>query len=174
MYWPTGSPPLNRSVAVVAPITATGEADETSLSVKNAPSATVQLRTVAQAGVVPVTDVFVFVPPTMTWARPVSSGSIAAASGTAPAAWSALTSSRVRVVAPPPAPRTIPDETPPGETRTRFVPRPWSVFAIEAWAPSPTETIPMTAATPTMIPRIVRNARILLAAVATIAVRSVS
>ena len=32
----------------------------------------------------PVTEVFVLVPPTITWARPVSSGSMAAASGTAP------------------------------------------------------------------------------------------
>ena len=54
------------------------------------------------------------------------------------------------------------------------MPRPWRVFEIEAWAPSPTETMPMTAATPTMIPRIVRKARSLLAAVATMAVRSVS
>ena len=81
----------------------------TSLWVKKAPSAIVQLRTVAKSGVVPVTEVLVFEPPTMTWARPVSSGSIAAASGTAPVASRAVTSSRVRVVAPPPAPRTIPD-----------------------------------------------------------------
>ena len=55
MYWPTASPPLNRFSAVVDPMTATCVADETSAAVKNAPLAIVQLRTVRNSGVVPVT-----------------------------------------------------------------------------------------------------------------------
>ena len=86
MDWPMASPPLKRSAAVVLPMTATRAFESTSDWVKNDPCAIVQFRTVSYSGVVPVTAVLVLAPPTMTWARPVSSGSIASASGTAPAA----------------------------------------------------------------------------------------
>src|SRR5574337_1313564 len=74
----------------------------------------------------------------------------------------------------PAAPRVRPVLVLPGVTRTRFVPSPSRVAWTAADAPWPTETIPMTAATPTITPRIVRAARSLLAPTATTAVRRVS
>src|SRR3954452_6650869 len=60
---PIGLPVGNSSSAVVAPMTATGEALSSSVWVKKRPSATVRARTGSQLGVVPTTLVVQLVLP---------------------------------------------------------------------------------------------------------------
>ena len=62
----------------------------------------------------------------------------------------------------------------PGVTNTAFVPRPLSDDCTRSEAPCPTDTIPITAATPMVTPRMVRNARSRFAATETSADRIVS
>src|SRR5947199_272886 len=72
-----------------------------------------------------------------------------------------------------PVPRRMPPEVAlPESTMMRFEPRLWICSATRAWAPAPTPTIAMTAATPMMMPSIVRALRSLLTRSERMAIRT--
>src|SRR5437870_12691045 len=79
---PMASPVEKRFCATVLPRTATFATWSTSAAVKNRPWATGQLRTVCQGGVLPLMDVYQFVPPATTCAFVCEDGAAAATSGT--------------------------------------------------------------------------------------------
>ena len=74
-----------------------------------------------------------------------------------------MASSIVSVGVPPKPDRNPPDVVLPGSTSSRFDPTEAIWAAIRSLAPAPIATITMTAATPMIIPSIVRTDRILLA-----------
>ena len=79
----------------------------------------------------------------------------------------------VSVDTPPQPERTPPEVVAPGMTIKRFVPRLWICFCTAASAPCPMLTMVITAATPMMMPSIVRMERSLLRRSARKAVRRV-
>src|SRR2546422_11436761 len=90
-------------------------------AVKSRPWATGQFRTVCQAGVLPLTEVYQFVPPATTCALVCEDGAAAATSGTSCAI--AVTSPSCREVLVPDPSLTPPLVMAPGMTTTRLAPR---------------------------------------------------
>src|SRR5207245_11091400 len=79
---PMAFPVEKRFCATVVPRTAAFATWSTSAAVKNRPWATAQFRTVCQAGVLPLMDVYQFVPPATACALVCEDGAAAATSGT--------------------------------------------------------------------------------------------
>ena len=104
--WPTGSPRLKSSDAVVAPSTATAEWSCTSWLSMKRPSAKVRPRTVSQDGVVPCTLVVAVSLPALRTSVSEVMAATALMSGASTCEASALASASVNVDAEPSAPRT--------------------------------------------------------------------
>ena len=88
--------------------------------------------------------------------------------------WIARTSSQVMVGCEPMPPRMPPDLLEPEKSRITLVPEASIIERMRSLAPSPIDTMQITAATPMMMPRAVRLERSVLRRSASVARRSVS
>jgi hypothetical protein len=115
------------------------------------------LRISNQGGVVPVTTVCQLSCSLATWAPETSSGATAATEGTW--RWIASRSDQVSVGCEPAPTRAPRSRTEPERMKSVWVPMLSKVAATRRFAPSPIETIAITAPTPITMPSTVRHDR---------------
>src|SRR5579872_4841712 len=155
--WPTALPLGKRLLTTVCPSTATLLACRRSSEYSTRPPEIPQFSTMAQSGVVPVMPVAQLAPPATTCALVPDCGATAATDGI----WRAIAAASPGVNdCRAPEPRLTPPLTMlPGTTTIRLLPKRASCACTAARAPLPIDIEVMTAATPMMMPSVVRIER---------------